>query len=62
MLDIMEAKLLQMRLLAEQAKQGNDTPGEMQALNDRINNLAAQVNAIDSESRITEDGKNSDRR
>ena len=57
MLDIMEEKLLQMKQLAEQAKQGNLTAGEIEALNDIINNLAAQVKGIDSESRKTENGK-----
>jgi flagellin-like hook-associated protein FlgL len=57
MLDIMEEKLLQMKQLAEQAKQGNLTAGEIEALNARINDLAAQVRALDSESRRTEDGK-----
>ena len=57
MLDIMEEKLLQMREIAEQVKEGNLTTGEMVALNVKLNNLVAQVKAIDSESRRTEDGK-----
>ena len=57
MLDIMEEKLLQMRQLSEQAKQGNLTKGELEALNVRLNDLAMQVRAIDSESRRIEDGK-----
>ena len=57
MLDIINEKLLQMKQLAEQAKQGNLNERELELLNDRINNLEAQVKAIDSESRRTEDGK-----
>lgn len=57
MLDIMEEKLLQMRQLAEQAKRENLTTGEIEALNTKINDLAAQVKAIDSESRKMEDRK-----
>lgn len=57
MLDIMEEKLLQMREIAEQVKEGNLTIEEIVSLNVRLNNLAVQVKAIDSESRRTEDGK-----
>jgi len=57
MLDIIDDKLIQMRELAEQAKQGNLAIGELESLNNRLNNLAAQVRAIDSESRKIEDGK-----
>lgn len=57
MLDIMEEKLLQMKQLAELAKQGNLTAGEMEELNARLNDLAAQVRALDGESRRTEDEK-----
>ena len=57
MLDIMEEKLLQMRQLAEQAKQGNLTAGELEELNASLKYLAAQVRALDSESRKTENGK-----
>ncbi|AWK53047.1 hypothetical protein DIC82_07830 [Clostridium beijerinckii] len=57
MLDIMENKLLQMRQLAEQVKQGNFTAGEIEVINVRLNNLAAQVKALDGESRRIEDGK-----
>jgi hypothetical protein len=57
MLDIIEEKLLQMKLLAEQAKQDNLTARELEALNARINDLAAQVRALDTESRRTEDGR-----
>lgn len=54
MLDIMQGKLLQMRELAEQAKQENLTAGELESINTKINNLVAQVRALDSESRKTE--------
>ena len=57
MLDIMEHKLLQMRQLTEQAKQNNFTQEELEAINVRLNELVAQVRALDSESRRTEDGK-----
>lgn len=55
MLDIIDEKLLQMKRLAEQAKQGNLATGEMEVLNDRLNNLATQVKALDGESRRIED-------
>ncbi|WP_242872933.1 hypothetical protein [Clostridium magnum] len=57
MLDIMEEKLLLMKQLSEQAKKGNLIARELEELNTRINDLAAQVRALDSESRRTEDGK-----
>lgn len=57
MLDIMEGKLLQMEQLAKMAKQGNLTDLEIEALNSKINDLASQVKAIDSESRKKEDEK-----
>lgn len=57
MLDIIDEKLLQMKQLAEQAKQGKLTYGELELLNDRLNDLAEQVRALDSESRKMEDGK-----
>lgn len=50
-LDIIEEKLLQMRELAEAAKQGKLSEEELEALNIKINNLAVQVKALDSESR-----------
>lgn len=43
MLDIIADKLLQMRELVEQAKQGSLTAGELKELNVRLNNLAAQI-------------------
>lgn len=55
MLDIIDEKLLQMRQLAEKSKQGNLTLGELEALNAKINKLAAQVRALDGESRKIED-------
>lgn len=57
MLDIMEGKLLQMRELAQKAKQENLTAVELEELNVKINNLAAHVRALDWESRRTEYGK-----
>lgn len=57
MLDIIEEKLLQMRELAEQSKQDNLTVGKLKKLNARLNDLGAQVRALDSESRKTKDGK-----
>jgi flagellin-like hook-associated protein FlgL len=57
MLDIIDEKLLQMKQLAEQVKQDVLTEEERVALNTRLNELAAQVRAIDSESRRIEDGK-----
>lgn len=51
MLDIMEIKLLQMREIKEQAKPDNLSSEEVETLNAKINNLALQVNKIDSESR-----------
>lgn len=56
-LDIMEEKLLQMRELAEKAKQGNLTAVELEDLNVKLNDLAAHVRALDEESRRTEYGK-----
>lgn len=55
MLDIIEEKLLQMRQIAEQVRQSNLTEEELEELNARLNNLAVQVRALDSESRRTED-------
>ena len=57
MLDIMEEKLIQMKQLVEQVKQGNLTAEELKLLNYRLNDLSKQVKAIDSESRRAEDGK-----
>ena len=57
MLGIIEEKLLQMREITEQVKQGNLSSEEIEVLNDRLNNLGEQVNAIDSESNRTESKK-----
>jgi len=58
MLNVKETKLLQMRSLAEQGKQLNSlTQLQLRNLNHRIDNLAAQVSAIDSESSRTKDGR-----
>lgn len=57
MLDIIEEKLLEMRKIAEEAKQDNLAAGELEELNARINDLAAQIRALDGESRRIEDGK-----
>ncbi|UZW16021.1 hypothetical protein OSC52_09460 [Clostridium pasteurianum] len=57
MLDIIEDKLLEMREIAEQANQDSLSVEDIEILNDSINNLAAQVRAIDSESIKMEDGK-----
>jgi hypothetical protein len=51
MLYIMEKKLLKMRKIAEQAKQDNIDEKYLKVLNDKINDLAAQVRALDEESR-----------
>lgn len=45
-LDIMEEKLLQMKQLSEQAKQGNFTERELNELNTTLNDLAVQVIAL----------------
>lgn len=57
MLDIMDEKLLQIKLLSEQAKNDNFTEEEREVLNTRLNDLVTQVKALDSESRRSEDGK-----
>ncbi|MCB2308793.1 hypothetical protein LGL08_19835 [Clostridium estertheticum] len=54
MLGIMEVKLLQMREIAKQVKEEKLSAVEIEALNARLNNLAVQVNALDEESRNTE--------
>lgn len=46
-----------MRQLAEQAKQGNFSAGELKEENSKLNGLAAQGRGIDSESRRTEEWK-----
>ncbi|MBW6411561.1 hypothetical protein KYD98_15860 [Clostridium sp. YB-6] len=55
MLDIIEEKLFQMKQLAEKAKEKSLSADESKELNDRLNNLAEQVKALDEESRRIED-------
>ncbi|WLC74508.1 hypothetical protein KTC99_17320 [Clostridium estertheticum] len=57
MLNLKELKLLQMREIAEQGKQVTVTEQQLRNLNHRLDNLVAQVSAIDSESKRTKDGK-----
>lgn len=57
MLDIIEEKLIQMREMAEQIKEGNLTIKGIEVLNIEINNLAEQIKAIDGESKRVEDRK-----
>jgi hypothetical protein len=56
-LNLKEVKLLQMRSIAEQGKQVVVTPQQLRNLNHRLDKLAAQVSAIDSDSRRTKDGE-----
>ncbi|WP_236896265.1 hypothetical protein [Clostridium beijerinckii] len=55
MLDIIEEKLLQMRRMAETAKELKLSAEEINSLNIEIHNLEEQVKALDSESRKTKD-------
>ena len=57
LLNLKEVKLLQMREIAEQGKQVSVTPLQLRNLNHRLDKLAAQVSAIDSDSRRTKDGE-----
>lgn len=57
MLDIIEEKLMQMRKMAEMAKELNLSRKEIEAINIEIHSLEEQVKAIDSESRNSEDDK-----
>ncbi|MGH4121128.1 hypothetical protein [Clostridium sp.] len=57
LLNLKEVKLLQMREIAEQGKQVVVTPEQLKNLNHRLDKLAAQVSAIDSDSRKTKDGR-----
>lgn len=57
MLDTMEEKLLQMKQLAERARQESLMPEEIEALNSKLKDLAIQIRALDGESRRTEDVK-----
>ena len=51
MLDIIEEKLVQMRNMAEVAKEGNLSVDEVESINVKINNLAEQARALDEENR-----------
>jgi hypothetical protein len=57
LLNLKEVKLLQMREISEQGKQVAVTPQQLRNLNHRLDKLAAQVSAIDSDSRRTRDGE-----
>lgn len=57
MLEIMEEKLMQMRELAEYARDDDLTSEEIELINKKLNNLNMQVKALDDESRRTEDGR-----
>lgn len=50
-LDNMEESLLQMKQLAENAKQGNYTEKELEEINVKLKDLARRVSELDSESR-----------
>lgn len=56
-LGIIEEKLLLMKQIAEQAKEDNISPEELEVLNKKMNRLAEQVRALDSESRKMDDKK-----
>lgn len=56
-LDIIDEKLLQMRQLVENVNQDNLAEEELEMINVRLNDLAIQVRALDSESRKNEDGR-----
>ncbi|MBU3198732.1 hypothetical protein LL037_19895 [Clostridium estertheticum] len=61
MLNVKGVKLLQMREIAEQGIQLNSlNPKEQNRLNDRLDNLAAQISSIESDSRRTKDGRKSE--
>jgi len=57
LLNLKEVKMLQMREISEQGKQVAVTPQQLRNLNHRLDNLAAQVSAIDSDSRRTKGGE-----
>jgi len=57
LLNLKEVKLLQMREIAEQGKQVVVTPEQLSNLDHRLDKLASQVIAIDSDSRRTKGGK-----
>lgn len=57
MLDIIEEKLVQMRNMAEVAKEVDLNTDEVNSINTEINNLVEQVRALDEESRKIENDK-----
>lgn len=57
LLNLKEVKLLQMREIAQQGKQVVITPQQLRNLNHRLDKLASQVSAIDSDSRRTKGGE-----
>ena len=57
LLNIKEVKLLQMREIAEQGKQVVVTQQQLRNLNHRLDILASQVSALDSDMKRTKDGK-----
>ncbi len=50
-LDIIEEKLLQMKMMAEEAKEIKLSSEELKKLNDKLNILVSQVNKLDNESK-----------
>ena len=57
MLDIIEVKLLQMKRMAEVAREANISAEKIRAINAEIHNLEEQVKGLDSESRRIDDTK-----
>lgn len=57
MLYAIEEKLFQMKQLVQQAREESLNPIELKVLNEKLNDLAEQIMAIDSESRKMEDRK-----
>jgi len=57
MMSIKETKMLQMREIGDQVMQSKLTSQELKKLDDRLHNLAAQISAIDMDSKRTKDGK-----
>jgi len=55
MMSIKETKRLQMRKIGDQAFQSKLNPKELKILNDRLDVLAVQISAIDSDSNRTKD-------
>lgn len=56
MLDLIEDKLLQMKEMVEDLKQGNLSKEEIGFINVEMNRLTVEINALDEESRRTENG------